>query len=109
MGKTVLESLLSAARPKKKKRIKKEHVITGLNIASQILSVAVIKKPGLLPVQQVLSSLLQEVPQEAAPGYEAKILRRVKELNSKLDTVPAEDRRAVERELSSLLSIISEA
>jgi hypothetical protein len=109
MGKTVLESLLDATRPKKKKTIRKEHVVLGLNIASQVLSVAVLKKPGLLPVQQVLSALLQEIPQDAAPGFEARILRRIKELHAKLSLLPPEERGPVEREIASLLALMSEA
>lgn len=108
---TVLETIIDGIRPKKKKMFTTKNVVHALNIASKVMSVAVVTQPALVPLQGVLTELLKPSPvadDEEMKLHARRVLQRIATLKQKLASANDIEQRKIKEQLEALYDLLAD-
>ena len=108
MKQTVLEDIIDAVKPKKKRIVTKKRVVMALNIASRLLGLAVIKQPMLAPLTGILEQLLQPSSNEGDPDEASRVLARIRQLKTKVSKASDIEQRTLKAQIDALYGLLTE-
>lgn len=98
-----------AKATRRRRRIRREHIETAVNVASVVTSAVATAVPQARPVAGVLGALQSVAPRRATvPREEITLLTRVQAVEGRLQTATGEQKTRLEAQRDMLLSLIQE-
>ncbi len=102
---TVLDDVLDTVKPKKR-FFTRDRVSSAATVAAQLLSLVVLKRPGLAPLQAALTALLAPSKNSTTAANSLQLVGKIRQVREQLVDANEEDQVRLKAQLDLLLSML---
>lgn len=102
----VLEDIIEAIKPRRKRFFTRERIVTAAGVAAQILSVVVLKRPGLAPLQAALTALLSPSRNPGDIPDDSQLVYKIREIRALLAEADEAEQVRLRAQLDLLVSML---